>query len=197
MTLSRGIGAAMLAEMAKPIWYPVLLVYIDWPSGPVRMNTGRGTISWDSQSWTGVGDIAAFDLPGDNSGFASQQGAIRMAGTLADILATATENAKGKAVRAYLGALTARESSTLVGDPYLRWSGYVDGTAIPPETVEVNGMTMHGLAVSLASGPNVRNSAAIVHSYADQIAAFPGDTAGRHTKLAEPNAQRLKWPEAT
>lgn len=189
MTLSRGIGATLLAALGNDVRHPVLLIDMDWPSGRARMNTNSGTITWNGQTWTGVSYAASVELPGGASGFARQEGVIRIVGTLEALFSAATEAVKNRSSIVYYGQTTTRNGSTLIGDPFVRWNGYMDGL----EVVGQGGQ--YWLEVTLASGPGARSVASLEHTYEDQIAEYPGDTAGRHTAFAEANAAKLKWPQ--
>lgn len=188
MALSRGIGATLLAEISKPVFRPVLLVDLDWPSGRVRAHTGRGDLTFDGQTWAGIADIATVDLPGDDAGFAVRQGSIRIIGSFDDVIDATEEEVKTRLVTVYYGATTTPGGSVLVGTPFVRFAGFMDGTRF------ITSDGIYGLELTIASGPNARLSAAIEHSYEDQIDDYPGDTAGRHTALAEANAQKNTWP---
>jgi hypothetical protein len=189
MPLSRGIGATLLAALSHPVRYPLLLIYIDWPSGAVRFHTNRPAITWSGETWTGAGHLADIRLPDGGSGFERQTGEISLVGSLSDVFASAGEAAKNRAVKVYYGQTTTPGGGTLIGDPFLRWNGFVDA----PDVVMTGGQ--YRLRIQTASGPGAKSVGSISHNYEDQIAAHPGDIAGRHTALAAANAEKLKWPE--
>lgn len=190
MALSRGIPGAMLAALASPVIYPVLMVDLDWPSGRVRAHSGRGVLSYGGHSWAGVGPFAEVRLPGDSNGFAAQKGFIRIVGDLSDLFDANEEEVKNRTAQIYSGVLSGRAGSALAADPVMQFNGHMSGTLIEGDEVG-----QHWLTLSLGSGPGARISARANHSHEDQSAEFPGDTAGRHTALAGPNAAKLVWPE--
>ncbi|MEM1361946.1 MAG: hypothetical protein AAGF94_09560 [Pseudomonadota bacterium] len=63
ISFDRIVDAGLLAELSKPVFYPAALVYVDWPSDPVRAHSGIGTISLAGQDWFGVGDLAGIQAP--------------------------------------------------------------------------------------------------------------------------------------
>lgn len=189
MALSRGIPAALLTEYQKSAFYPIAFIDLDWPSGRVRAHTNSGAITWGGNSWAGIANIATLSLPGDGTGLANAEGTITIVGTLSDLFDANEEKVKNRAAKIYAGATTTPGGTTLVSDPFLIFDGHMDGTMIPKAEGQ------HSLILTLGSGPGARVKATVRHSEEDQSTKFPGDTAGRHTALAKPNAAKLKWPE--
>ena len=188
MALSRGLNSTLKTELAKPVFFPVVFLDLDWPSGRIRAHSRRGTITWGGNDWTGVGDFAAINLPGDSAGFAAQSGTIQVVGAFNDVIDAAEEQVKGRRFTAWWGVTTTREGTTLAGDPFPRFYGAMDGTKFRSASGQ------YGLQLTVKSGASARLAARLAHSAADQSAEFPGDTAGRHTALAAPNAQKIRWP---
>ncbi len=48
------------AETFKTVARPVLLVELGFASGPSRVWSGLGTLSWSGQDWLGVGTLGRF-----------------------------------------------------------------------------------------------------------------------------------------
>lgn len=194
MILRRNIGATLLAEIAKPAFNPVVLVNLDWPSGEVWAHSNRGTITWDSHTWLGVGNFATFTVPEEAAGLVPGQAGITIIGTLGDVLASLDEQVKNRRAAIYVGAVTAAAGNTLVGTPFCAFAGYMDGTLFRLDVDEA-GKQVYALELTLGSGPGARLGASITHSFEDQQAAHPTDTAGRHTQYAVPGLRSLTWPE--
>jgi len=194
MNLNRGIHSTLLAELVKPVFYPVTLVDLDWPSGRVRFHGGRGNIIWSSATWSGVGDFAAIRAPEEAIGLVPGECVITIVGTLADLLGVLDDNVKNRRAIIYFGAVTARAGNTLVGTPFEAFAGYMDGTLLQYGEGD-NGKMIYSLDLMVGSGPGARLGASITHSYEDQNAAYSVDTAGRHTQFAVPGIRRLTWPE--
>jgi hypothetical protein len=192
--LSRGIGSPLLTELAKPVFHPVVLVNLDWPSGEVWAHSNRGTITWDGHDWLGVGDFASFSVPEEAAGLVPGQGSITIIGTLADVLDANDEEVKNRRALIYSGAVTVAGGNTLIGTPFSVFSGYMDGTLFRLD-VDGTGKQVYALQLTLGSGPGARLGASITHSFEDQQSDYPTDTAGRHTQLAVPGLRSLTWPE--
>lgn len=56
--MSRSIPASVSAEIAKPTLDGALLARFDWPSGPILVWSGVGTLRWDGEDYLGVGTFA-------------------------------------------------------------------------------------------------------------------------------------------
>ena len=55
--MSRGLSAGMLSQVAASNVNPILLFYGEFASGTVRMWSGLGDLSFDSQTWLGAGSL--------------------------------------------------------------------------------------------------------------------------------------------
>ena len=190
MTLERGIPAMMLAELVKPTFFPVALIYLDWPGGALRFHTNAGSISWDGETWLGVGDLLAMQIPEESFGIVAAQASLRLAGTLENVLADAQAVIKNRTAKIYSGVTTTRGGTTVAGAVPL-FEGVMDGSQA---IIEMNGDNRNiALEVVLTSGPQARSFASILHSQEDQERAYPGDTAGRHCQFAAANSAKLVW----
>jgi hypothetical protein len=189
MILSRGAGAPFMAEIAKPFFWPVVMVYLDWPSGEVWYHTGRGTITWNGNDWIGAGDFAEVSIPEEAPGMAATNALCRVIGTFDQIEDAANEEVKNRPGAIYFGVTTTRAGNVLVGDPVNVFYGSMDGTMT--EVGEDGGRQIYSLQLTIGSGPSARTGATITHSQEDQAYRFPGDTWGRHTQFAIPNARTL------
>ena len=179
MALIRDIDPATLAAMSRA-FHPVVLLHVDWPGGAVRVHSGLGTLVWGGHEWTGVGVAGSLTLPDESAGLAALPGEMRLGGDPAAIDAVHDVDPSGVAVDVWFGAVTERAGATLVGAPFSIFTGYVDGMG--DETVADGAGVARAVIAGLASGPSQRAGGAAHHSYEDQIAAFPGDTAGRWLK---------------
>lgn len=180
MALTRGIHADTLAAINTGRFHPVTLVYINWPGGAVRVHSGHGPLSWDSESWTGVGPLeAALQLPGEAGGTAMIEGTASVGADddTIDDLYTDADDARGVAVQVWCGVVTARAGTTLIGEPFEVWSGRVGGTS--DEAAWQGDSMMRPFSIGLVSGPSQRATGSAVHSYEDQLRRDPTDTAGR------------------
>lgn len=193
MVLRRGVDAATLEAMAAGPFFPVVLVFVDWPDAPVHAHSGVGVIEWDGAQWHGVGPYGAVEIPDEGGGLASRPANLRMVGLddrLDDYLDAPVRNRRA---RILCGVVTERGGTELIGEPFELFSGYVDAMR---DLVEgADGELRRGVALQVASGPSQRSSAEIYHTPEDQALFASWDTAGRLVLNAEAEAQRMTWPE--
>ena len=194
MALERDIDPATLAAISNPGgFFPIVLFFVDWPSDPVYAHTNLGTVSWDSQTWAGVGNVGNVSLPGDTYGMAAQEASLALLGLGDELDAYLDVDARDRAARVYFGAVTERDGNTLIGEPFEVFSGTINGLH---DLTEPSGdQQTRGVQVPLSSGPSQRATAGVYHSYRDQISRYPGDTAGRLLINAVREGQRHRWPE--
>ena len=191
--LRRNIDPATLAELAKPVFNPVILVYLDWPDAPVRVHSNVGTLSWDGHDWHGVGQFGDIRMPEEDTGLAAQPAETRLIGVPDELDQYLDDPIRNREGVLYFGTVTERDGNTLVGEPFEMFAGYMDALR---ETVEVeDGRMRRDVLLSIASGPSQRSFAELFHTYEDQLRRFPTDTAGRLTINAEAERDKLTWPE--
>lgn len=177
------------------VFYPVVLTYVDWPSGAVRVHTGVGDITFNSQTWSGLGKYGRIELPDESLSLANNSARLTIAGTLTSLLGELGANPRNKTVEVYFGCVTEPSGNTLVGTPFKIFSGYVDSVEFNLNKQESGDLNSE-VSVMVGTGPPARAGANITHSAEDQIKKYPGDTAGRHVinaikKSINPDV----WPE--
>ena len=53
--MPRAASSAFLTALSQPIIRPAFLVQAGFTSGPVYLWTGRGSLTWNGQTWLGTG----------------------------------------------------------------------------------------------------------------------------------------------
>ena len=192
--VERDIHPDTYAEICDPAGFnPVVMYFIDWPGDPIYAHGNRGTISWNSQSWTGIGNVSDIRLPSDEFGMAAQEASFALLG-LGDDLDTYLEtDGRGAEATFYFGVVTERDGNTLIGEPFRIFSGVINGARDVTEFMALG--YSRGGQLPLISGPSQRSTFSASHSHEDQSAAYPGDTGGRLLVNSEREAGRLRWPE--
>jgi hypothetical protein len=193
----RDIDPALLAAMAAPVWYPVMLLDLDWPLGRIRAHSGTGTITFGGDEYLGVGRFGAVTPPGEAFGMAAQPIDVALFGLPPEVLdeiTAPTFNPRNRRGTSYIAASTEPGGNVLIGTPYPKATGYVDAVRY---TLRRQGEErQHGVQVSLGVGPSARAAAVLVHSAEDQQSRHPADTAGRWLVNARRRVEVMTWPQS-
>ena len=195
VALRRQIDPATLQALNEHIIYPIILVYLDWPDGAVRVHSNVGTVNFDGFEWGGIGQFGDIQMPEEEMGLASQPAELRIIGVPDEIdqyIADA-QTIRDREALIYFGVVNERSGNVLVGQPFEIFAGYMD--ALREESQVEDGTFRRDLVLNVAAGPSQRAFAEVFHTFEDQIKRFPGDTAGRLTIFAEAEADKFTWPE--
>jgi len=191
--LTRGASAGLITDLGGH-FYPVLLTYADWPGETIRIHSGVGDLSWDSQTWSGAGKLVQFQAPAEAGGLATSGATVRVAATVADMLGERGKVIRGRTLTVWFATTTTAGGNTLNEDPVELFTGYFDSRTGTLSRAE--GGLAHDMVLGIGVGPSARASASITHGYEDQLSDFAGDTAGRHVQNANRNKFNPKsWPE--
>lgn len=181
MALTRGVASATLAEMARPIWFPVVMVHLDWPGGARRLHSATGTLTHDGAEWLGVGAFGQVSIPGEGLGLAAASATLTLHGLPQTALDDAQAVIRNRRGQVLLGALSEAGKGALAGAPVTLFDGYMD--ALRYRYAMEGDAYVSSLQLDLGSGPSARQAAAILHSAEDQAIRQPGDTIMRHLRL--------------
>lgn len=193
MDLTAEIHADTLAAIEGGNFCPVVLVYLDWPSGAVRMHSNVGTIQWGGHDWLGIGTFGAIEVPEEGVGLAQNTADLLLIGSPVDVQEYLDEPIRGRDAQIYFGVVSDRSGNVLIGEPFDVFNGKMDALGFSIEAAE--GGVTYGLRLTVADGPSQREAAAAFHTDEDQRRRFPNDTAGRWVQLSVRQSLTLKWPE--
>lgn len=195
MDMSRAIHPDTLAAILAGGFHPQILIFVDWPGDPVRVNLGLETITWDSSDWFGVGGFGDLSIPQEGAELVPADAILSMILPEDEIDAVLAAEVRNISARVYGALTTTPAGATLIGEPFEVFAGYVDGLS---EALRVTtSPTMRELESSvqleLGTGPSARQAAAVVHSHEGQSAAHPGDTIGRLLINSVDRQRRVTW----
>lgn len=195
MGLTRTIHADTKAALQR-VFYPIVMVHLDWPGGHVYAHSGAGTISWGGKSWLGVGKFGGIEVPGEAPGLAASQASLTLIGDPAALFDLLTDPIRNRPGEIYEALTTVPGGNVLIGQPISLFTGYMDAMRYRLMSEEEDGRVVvdHVVQIDIGSGPGARSSAAVLHSYEDQIDKFPGDTAGRFLINIEAEVENQRWP---
>lgn len=129
--MSRGLSAGMLSQVAASNVNPILLFYGEFASGTVRMWSGLGDLSFDSQTWLGAGSLVQVSNVEETSEIKASGVVVTFNGIPADLLSLVLSDVKQGALgKIYLGFLS---SGTVVATPWLIFEGRIDTPIINEE----------------------------------------------------------------
>lgn len=167
--MSRELSAGLQAAVAAEVVRPVFLVYLDFPSGAVRVNSGIYSLTYDGQTYTAVGalgEIGAINEPAD---FSSPGLDLKLSG-LDPALITAIygDHYQGRTAIVYVGFLN--ESHALIDADEL-FSGRIDHAQVEVGETATIILRCENELVDWER-PKIRR-----YNDADQKGLFPGDRA--------------------
>jgi hypothetical protein len=123
--MSRNLTAAAITEITAQNMRPVLFVQMQFVSGVLYLWSGWGSIVWNNQTWTGVGNLGQISALTEQNDLAAASLALSLSGIPAALITKALgEVRQGAPVTIYQGFLTA--AGAVVLSPYNSWSGRMD-----------------------------------------------------------------------
>lgn len=129
MAEKRDLTAGMEAEVQKDTVYPILLLEGEFTTGTARFWTGLGELSWNGQTWQGLGDLVAISNIDETVEVAAKGFAVSISGQNASNISLALQSCRqGAAGRFWLGLLDA--AGAVIADPYLVREGRLDVPAM-------------------------------------------------------------------
>lgn len=165
----RNISSGVLAELSAGRCRPFYLAEIQFTSGVSRMWTGIGNITWNSQTWIGLGSLAQVSAISQNSDVSAENITLTLSGIPSDLVSQAiNECRQNYSVQVWLGFLN--DSNQIIVDPVLLFSGHMD---VP--TVQDGGETCTILITAENPLVDLQRSSSRRYTHDDQQIAFPGD----------------------
>ena len=157
------------SSATSPVAAPVVLVELDWASGPFRAWTGLGQLNWAGKVFEGVGSIGAVGEVEETV----ELRAVRLTLALSPVpqevvdIALAERSFRLRPARLW-GALLDAEGA-FVADPFPLWAGLMDTMEVTDGAEPRVALTCESRLVDLERA-EVRR-----YTDADQQAEYPGD----------------------
>lgn len=191
--VARSINAATKAAIAAGNFCPIVLVYLDWPGGAVRVHSNVGNLNFGGKTWLGIGSFGSISAPEETAGLAQNSASLQLIGAPDEMDDYLDSPIRGRAGEIWFGAVTERAGNVLIGAPFRVFAGYMDAMR---DTMQMeNGDVVRVITIDVANGPSQRLSASLFHTDEDQRRSHPTDTAGRLVINSERRLDRLTWPE--
>lgn len=123
--MPRTIPVAMEAELEKGVFFPAFFVELHFRTGPVNVWSGRGDITWNTKTWSGLGQLGSISTIEDAAQVIANGLTVSCSGIdntmLGDVL---SEVQLGLPAIIYFGCFTS--SGVLIPDPIGAWVGLMD-----------------------------------------------------------------------
>lgn len=127
--MARSLTAGVVTETTAAEVRPALLVEGVFSTGTLRLWSGVGTLSWNSQSWTGAGNLLSVSPIEETAAVQANGVTITFTGISSSNLSLALGSVRsGRAGKIWLAFLNS--SDAVVADPVLIFSGRLDVCAV-------------------------------------------------------------------
>ena len=186
--MSRSLGTENTTQVQAETVRPLIFAELAFAGGTVRAHTGIGTITWDGNTWSGVGDFAGVSDIEEGVDVAARGLTISLNGIPSDLLPEAlAANYRGRSAKVFLGF--ADDAGALVGTPYQVFGGRMD----------VLGLEDAGSTCSLSVQcenrlVDFRRSRVSRYTHEEQQARHPNDDGLRY--IARIADQTIHWGPA-
>jgi len=171
--LTRAIAAATDVALNRAEVRAALLIALDFASGPMRLFTGLGTISWAGTTYTGAGTLLGVSSIEETGEVRSTVTTLTLSGvptTLIDLAQTEGEGWQGRRATIHLATFD-ETGRALEGEPVQLLAGRMDQLSYSEGETASFALTIESRLVDLER-PRVRR-----YTDEDQQAEYPGDLA--------------------
>ena len=122
--MARDLTAGMVAEVTAASLAPIFLFKAEFDSGNLQLWTGFGEITFNSDVYTGGGDLLGISSVLETQDIKATGISVRLTGLTSEIISIAlAEDYQGRAFSLYFGCLSA---GALVANPFLVFKGKMD-----------------------------------------------------------------------
>ncbi len=184
MTRSFSAGAQSALNLSNVSL--IVFVQVDFVAGSTRVCSAPFDVTWNSQTWTGLGSLLSIGALEETTEIAAVGLSIKLSG-VNDALLAAAYNAQyqGRLVQVWVAPLTDALAFT---DVRLIWVGYADTMRIDDSEVSITLDAEHALA-RLARAPGG------TYNDADQQSRYAADKGLEYVAALEKDTQ-IKWGQA-
>lgn len=168
--MARDLTAAYQNAITADVVAPALLLSMEFDEGTVNAWTGFGDLTWDSKTFSGVGDFGSLSDVDETSNIQANGVTFTLSGIPSSLISVAlTYEYQGRPVRCWLAALNIT-TGAIIADPYQLFAGRMDVMTINEgaESATIT-LTAESVLIDLQRPRNRR------YTHEDQIAEFAGD----------------------
>ena len=125
----RVLSNAMKEMAAAKVVRPIFLVHMVFDSSELNIWSGVGDLSFDSVTYTGLGDLLSISEINETSDISATGINVSLSGVKTSLIAIAKDqDYQGRELTVRLGAFN--ESGSLIADPVIIFSGFMDTMTI-------------------------------------------------------------------
>src|SRR5260221_13292391 len=125
--MPRSLSADFLTAIQSTVLYPVVFVQIGFSTGVEYLWSGIGTITFNGQTWTGIGTLLDISVIEDGSTVEAKGISITVSGLDSSTLSNVLNQYKlGQQVTVYLGFFYNASPWQLISSPVTAWQGRTD-----------------------------------------------------------------------
>lgn len=101
--MARDLDAAFISALQERVFRPAVYLYLDWPTGAVRVSNGVGDDTWGGYTWQGVGEFGRVSAIEEGAEIASRPIALTLFGVApADVSLISTDRVRGRDAILYM-----------------------------------------------------------------------------------------------
>lgn len=127
--MSRVLSNAMKEMAVAKVVRPIFLVHMVFDSSELNIWSGVGDLSFDSVTYTGLGDLLSISDIKETSDISATGISVSLSGVKTSLIAVAKDqDYQGRELTVRLGAFN--ESGSLIADPVIIFSGFMDTMTI-------------------------------------------------------------------
>ena len=127
--MSRNLNGALVTAAESKVFSPAWFVYLDWPTGAVRVWAGYGEIAWGGFTWLGLGTLGKIGSISESSDLSANSVTLEISGENTGEISQALDGtAQGRDGIIYLSSLTS--AGALVATPTAVFAGFINYTQI-------------------------------------------------------------------
>lgn len=126
--MSRNLTSALATALASSSVKPAIFAKLDFASGTVAFWSGKGDKTYDSVTYTGLGDLTGLDMPEESSNGSTNGMTVSLSGIPSTNISLALEEYQNRPATVLLAALDS--SDAIVADPYQVFAGLIDVISI-------------------------------------------------------------------
>jgi hypothetical protein len=166
--MSRTLTAGVQTAIAQPNLVALLFVELDFASGFLRLTTAGHNVTWNSQTWTGVGLLGAVESIREDTGLQANGVKLTLSGVDPQVISIALQQAyQGRPAKIWVAFVN--DAGAIIADPLQIFGGRMDNMNVSDGQTAAVVLNLEN-ELAAWDRPRVRR-----FTDADQQAEYPGD----------------------